>query len=45
MCTGVIGRGGIGSSVGVDGTDGVGIGWGIVGGCGNSDSVGSIDGS
>ena len=45
LCTGVGSSGAFGSSVGVDGADGVRSGGGVGGGCGNSDSWRSVGGS
>lgn len=42
LYTGVGGRGGVGDSVGVDGTERVSSEWGAGGGCGGSDSPESI---
>ena len=36
---------GVGGSVCVDGTDGLGSGWGVGGGCGDSGGAGSIGGT
>ena len=42
LCSGVSDGSGVGSSVGVDGTDSVCIGGSLVGGSGNSDGAGSV---
>ena len=44
LCTDVRGSGGVGGSVCVDGTDGVGSGGSVGGGCGDSHGAGSIGG-